>query len=68
MSKYVDGLNPFEMFSFQMVTSLFTEDGQSVHVAYVFILAVAELLGGALAAIFFNYVYYPMLMKWRNQE
>jgi hypothetical protein len=24
MSKYVDGLNPFEMISFQMVTSFFT--------------------------------------------
>jgi hypothetical protein len=68
MSKYVDGLNPFEMISFQTVTSLFTEGGDPTHLGYVFAIAVAELLGGVLAATFFNFVYHPILLKWRNQE
>ena len=38
-----------------------------MHVVYILIVVAAELLGGVLAGIFFNFVYYPMLIKWRNQ-
>ena len=51
----------------QFVTSMFTPDGQGVHVVYVMILAVAELIGGVIAAVFFNTVYYPAIVKWRDQ-
>lgn len=68
MSKYVDGLNPFEMISFQMVTSLFSDNGDPSHVGFIFAIAGSELLGAAIAAKFFNLVYYPMLLKWRSQE
>lgn len=67
ISKYVDGLNPFELLALQFVTSMFTPDGQGVHVVYVMILAVAELIGGVIAAVFFNTVYYPAIVKWRDQ-
>jgi len=46
---------------------MFTEDGQGVHVVYVLVLGIGEMIGGILAAVFFNCVYYPAIMKWRNQ-
>ncbi len=68
MSKYINGLNPVEMISTQMVTSLFTENGDSTHVGYAFAVAGVELMGGVMAAGFLNFVYYPMLIKWRSHE
>lgn len=56
------------MIALQTVTSLFAENGQPIHVVYILIIGVAELLGGALAGVFFNCVYFPTLTKWRNQQ
>jgi glycerol uptake facilitator-like aquaporin len=66
LSKTVGLLNPFFLIGTQTITIIYNGYKDPEHLLYALILCGAEFLGSILAALFFKFIFYRNLSKWRN--
>lgn len=62
----MDSLNPATTLAFQVFTGIKNDNWLPLQQCYLYI--VGPLIGAVLCAVFFNFYYAPLLLRWKTPK
>ena len=66
MTSQISGLNPAAVLANQVFYGIRYDNWEPLESYWAYI--VGSMIGSTLAALFFNFFYYPLLMRWKSRK